>query len=98
MATPTSPTEQMMAENALAVILLRGTSPDDQPIFAYVGVRVDKLDAFMEAQKLGNFDPEEYGTIIEAGLGEPTDEIRKKMEEEYGFNHEKMVNLPTDMQ
>ena len=48
----------------------------------------------MEAQETGMFYPEDYGVIIEAGEGEPSAEVRKKMETEYGFNHEAMVDIP----
>ena len=32
--------------------------------------------------------------IVEAGEGEPAAEVRKKMETEYGFNHQMMVDIP----
>ncbi len=84
----------MAVERTVCVLLVRGENPDGQPIYAYVGVRADKLEEFMEAQKSGMFYPEEYGVIIEAGEGEPTEEIVRKMEEEYGFNHEMMIDIP----
>ena len=54
----------------------------------YVAVLADKLVDFMEAEKSGMFYPEDYGMIIEAGKGEPANEVRKKMETQYGFGHE----------
>lgn len=86
--------EQIIAEKTVFVLLVRGESPDKKPIYAYVAVRADKLEEFMEAQKTGMFYPEDYGVIIESGEGEPTPEIREKMEKEYGFNHELMVDVP----
>lgn len=86
--------EQMVAEKTVCILLVRGENPDGQPIYAYVGVRADKLEEFMEAQKSGMFYPEEYGVIIEAGEGEPSQDIIRKMEEEYGFNHQMMVDIP----
>ncbi len=85
--------EQLIAEKTICVLLVRGTSQAGQPLFAYVGVRADHLDAFMAAQAQPNFDPEQYGIIIESGEGEPSQDIRRKMEKEYGFNHDKMVFL-----
>ncbi len=32
--------------------------------------------------------------IIETGEDEPTEEVRKKMETEYGFNHQAMMDIP----
>ena len=48
----------------------------------------------MAAQKSGTFYPEDFGVIIESGEGEPSAEVRKKMEDEYGFNHNVMVDIP----
>ncbi len=89
-----SRSEKMLAEKTVCVLLVRGEDPDGAPIYAYVGVRADKLKEFMEAQNSGMFYPEEHGVIIEAGTGEPTAEIREKMEREYGFNHEGMLDIP----
>jgi len=89
-----SPAEQVIAEKTVCVLLVRGENPDGKPIFAYVAVRADKLENFMEAQKTGMFYPEDYGVIIEAGEGEPSDDIKKKMETEYGFNHQMMMDIP----
>jgi hypothetical protein len=89
-----SRSEKMLAEKTVCVLLVRGEDPDGAPIFAYVGVRADKLQEFMAAQNSGLFYPEEHGVIIEAGQGEPSAEIRERMEREYGFNHEGMVDIP----
>lgn len=89
-----SASEQIIAEKTVCILLVRGENPDGKPIYAYVAVRADKLESFMEAQKSGMFYPEDFGVIVEAGEGEPTAEIRKKMETEYGFNHQMMVDIP----
>lgn len=89
-----SRSEKMLAEKTVCVLLVRGEDPDGKPIYAYVGVRADKLKEFMEAQQSGLFYPEEHGVIIEAGHGEPDAEVRAKMERDYGFNHEGMLDIP----
>lgn len=89
-----SRSDKILAEKTVCVLLVRGEDPQGQPIFAYVGVRADKLKAFMEAQNKGTFYPEEYGVIIESGTGLPSEEIRTRMEREYGFNHEGMLDIP----
>lgn len=86
--------EKILAEKTVCVLLVRGEDPEGKPIFAYVGVRADRLQEFMAAQQSGTFYPEEYGVIIEAGEGEPSAEVRKKMETEYGFNHDAMMDIP----
>lgn len=86
--------EKNVADKTVCILLVRGENPDGGAIYAYVAVRADKLESFMEAQQSGVFYPEDYGVIIESGEGEPTEEIRKKMEDEYGFNHQLMVDIP----
>ena len=89
-----SRSEQMVAEKTVCILLVRGESPEGKPIYAYVAVRADRLESFMEAQRKGVFYPEDYGVIVESGEGEPSEEVRKKMEQEYGFNHTGMVDIP----
>lgn len=89
-----SRSEKMLAEKTVCVLLVRGEDPDGAPIYAYVGVRADKLKEFMEAQQKGMFYPEEHGVIIESGHGEPTADVREKMERDYGFNHDGMLDIP----
>ena len=89
-----SRSEKILAEKTVCVLLVRGEAPDGGCIFAYVGVRADKLQAFMAAQQSGTFYPEEFGVVIESGVGEPSDEVRLKMEREYGFNHSAMLDIP----
>lgn len=88
-------TEQIIAEKTVCILLVRGENPDNKKIYAYVAIRADKLEAFMEAQKQGTFYPEDYGIIVESGEGEPSDAVKKKMTEEYGFNHEAMMDIGT---
>jgi hypothetical protein len=89
-----SRSEKLLAEKTVCVLLVRGEDPEAKPIYAYVAVRADKLKEFMAAQESGVFYPEEYGVIIEAGEGEPSAHVRERMEREYGFNHEGMLDLP----
>ncbi len=90
-----SRTEQIIAEKTVCVLLVRGENPEGERIFAYMGVRADKLESFIEAQKNGTFYPEDYGIVIESGVGEPSEEVKQKMTKEYGFNHEAMLDIDT---
>ncbi len=88
-------TEQIIAEKTVCVLLVRGENLEGERIFAYMAVRADKLESFIEAQKSSTFYPEDYGIIIESGVGEPSAEIKEKMTKEYGFNHEAMLDIET---
>lgn len=89
-----SRSEKILAEKTVCVLLVRGEDPNGAGIYAYVGVRADKLKSFMEAQNSGLFYPEEHGVIIESGFGEPSEDVRLKMERDYGFNHAGMLDIP----
>ncbi len=89
-----SRSEQIIAEKTVCVLLVRGESPEGGTIYAYVAVRVDRLEDFMEAQKRGMFYPEDFGVIIESGEGDPSEDVRSRMERDYGFNHQMMIDIP----
>ena len=91
--TKLTKTEQIIAEKTVCVLLVRGEDPDGGKIYAYVAIRADKLEAFMEAQKQGTFYPEDYGIVVESGQGEPSEEVKHKMTTEYGFNHDAMLDI-----
>ncbi|MCH2548118.1 MAG: hypothetical protein MK052_10990 [Alphaproteobacteria bacterium] len=95
--TELSRSEQIIAEKTVCMLLVRGEDPDGGGIYAYVAVRADKLEEFMKAQEEGLFYPDDYGVIVEAGEGEPNEEVQKRMEEEYGFNHQAMLDIPASV-
>ncbi len=86
--------EKLLEKKTVCILLVSGESEEGIPLYAYVAVRADKLEEFMEAQNSGIFYPEEFGVIVEQGEGTPSAEVRKKMEVEYGFCHETMIDIP----
>lgn len=93
-----SRSEKILAEKTVCVLLVRGEDQEGQSIYAYVGVRADKLKPFMDAQAKGLFYPEEFGVVVESGVGEPDAEVRARMERDYGFNHDGMLDIPDSEQ
>jgi hypothetical protein len=85
--------DEIIAQKTVCVLLIRGEDPDGQPIYAYVAVRADRLQEFMDAQSTGTFYPEDFGVIVEAGEGEPSEEVRQRMETEYGFDHQGQIDI-----
>lgn len=85
--------EKLLAEKTVCILMLRGKDADNEPIYAYVAVRADMLEAFMAAQQKPDFNPEDYGVIVESGTGDPSPEVLERMEKDYGFNHEQVVHL-----
>ncbi len=90
--------EKQIAEKTVCVLLIRGKDEQDQAVYAYVAVRADKLNDFIQAQQEPGFRPEDHAIIIESGTGEPSATVRQRMETEYGFKHDKMVFLSGDSQ
>jgi hypothetical protein len=86
--------QKVIASKTVCVLLVRGENTAGSRIFAYMAVRADRLENFIAAQKTGTFYPEDFGIVIESGEGEPGEEVREKMQREYGFNHEAMLDIP----
>jgi hypothetical protein len=86
--------KQIIAEKSICVLLVRGQNPEGASIYAYVAVRADNLEAFMEAQQAGTLYPEDFGIVVETGEGLPSSEVQEKMQREYGFNHQAMIDIP----
>jgi len=95
MSLPTTDFPYIKGEIAedIACITLIQTDEDHEPyqIYIYLAIRGDKLNDFQMAHKVGNYNPSHYGIILEYGYGTPPDEIKKKMHEKYGFDHNSMV-------
>jgi hypothetical protein len=91
-----SPDEIVLAQKTVCILLVRGENEDGSPIYAYVAVRADRLQEFMAAQNDGTFYPEDFGVIIEAGEGEPSEDVRHKMRTEYGYNDEAEIGIPDE--
>jgi len=89
--------EAPTSENTTCVVLVKGESPEGVTSYAYVALQADKLEPFMKAQEEGIFHPDDYGVIVQAGEGDPTPEVQQYMEENYGFNHAAIMDIPSDI-
>lgn len=49
--------EQLTPENAICILLTRGEDPDGNAIFAYVALRANHVDDYIDAQQNGVFGP-----------------------------------------
>lgn len=72
--------------DAEVVVLLEGNNTFGDRLYCYLHVTGASLkEIFRKIQSAENFKPADYGTIIFAGRGEPTAEIRAEMYHEYGM-------------
>ena len=88
--------EEVLGEQVV-ICYIQGIDQMGEQVFSYVAIAADLLEDFNEAIEEGNVDVDEFGYRIVSGFGEPTDSVRKMMEEDYGFDHERqqiVVNKP----
>jgi hypothetical protein len=72
------------------VILLQGTNLFGDAIYSYLQLTGQHLkEMFARMQTGENFKPAEYGTVLQAGRGEPTPEVRDEMAKTYN-----MIDVP----
>lgn len=69
-----------------AVIFMRGKNSFGDPIWSYLKLTVRNFGEMKKRIDAGEqFHPGEYGEVMYAGQGEPTDEIREYMQQEYNL-------------
>jgi len=67
-----------------AVMLLQGKNTFGDMIYSYVKVAMPDIKHLYAAMQSGaNFNPSDFGTVVAAGKGEPTPEIRAEMNNTY---------------
>lgn len=94
MPLPTPPplpiSQSAMADLLCTIMVLcKGSDNRGSPCWAYMCVKPSMAKSFKEARAKGGFNLEEYGSVIEYGSGiEPSDEVKKRMERDYGMNHD----------
>ena len=83
-STPVEITEQLLEEKV--VILMQGKNVYNDPIYAYVQLTLRNLYEMKQAVHRGeNFMPSDFGTVLAAGTGEPTQELRSEMAVTYNM-------------
>ena len=66
------------------VILMQGKNTFGDRIFSYLKVTINDLKRMQAAATSGTpFNPSDFGTVVAAGKGEPTPEIRAEVESMY---------------
>lgn len=87
-STPVSIDESLMKDEV--VILLQGKNRFGDAIFSYLKLNLEKLIEMKRAMLRGqDFMPSDYGSVLAAGRGEPSVELRSEMAVRY-----KMIDKP----
>ncbi len=61
--------------------------------FLYIATRKDQMKELQAAIRRGNFIAEDYGIVLEHGLGEASSLIKDKMKMLYNCTHEGSLSL-----
>lgn len=68
------------------VLLVQGSNLFGDSIYSYVKVALRNYRELRAAMAKGeNFSPSDYGEVVAAGRGEPTEEIKDEMRVKYGM-------------
>lgn len=68
------------------MLLLTGSNGFGDQIFCYLQFPYkyyDELKSRIESKE--SFDPRQYGSIVAAGLGFPSEEVQKEIHQEFGY-------------
>ncbi len=75
---------QHFNDDAHFIALITGITPEDDVFWCYLAIPFDKYDAYRLAEQQGDFDLEDYGTVLAYGQGaKPPIEVKVKMREKY---------------
>ncbi len=89
MGDPSRTSESDISDGVLdeeAVILAQGKNMFGDPVYSYVKFSLRNFRAMRIAMEGGeNFKPSDYGEVIAAGRGEPSQEIKDEMRIQYGL-------------
>src|SRR5438067_2054605 len=98
MATPEKPLSYLERLNKIDkskkinVYFIPGLdTKDGSQVYFYAIASMTLHDKMM--QSLRNGDIPGFAVIIEKGHGEPTEEVKRKMKDHYGFDHDQSVHV-----
>ena len=82
-----SSTAGMLADKLASeyvVLLMYGKNSFGDKIYSYLKIMLPDLQRLKSAVQAGKgFNPSDYGTVIAAGKGEPTDEVKREVASTY---------------
>jgi hypothetical protein len=85
-----------VADDEPVLMLIEGINPFRDKIYCYIKLPYANYrkmrEKMMQKEK---FNPRDYGEVVAAGLGQPTDEVKKEIKDEYGFVPVSVNDTPT---
>jgi len=81
--------EKGIRDKVFAIAYLESTNESGDPVFAYVNVRIDRLDTLLDTGSTDTpFNLSNYATIVEPGEGSASEEIREKLRRDYLYGED----------
>lgn len=77
------------------IFLVKTRTVEGFYIFAYCSVLLKNVEKFAKGMRSERFNLTKYADLILLGDGEPDEEAKAFMEEEFGFDHSQMTDLQT---
>lgn len=75
-----------LVKEGYVVLLLYGKNSFGDKIYSYLKVTLENLKLLKEAAaKNGSFTPSDFGQVVAAGVGEPSDEVRAEIRTTYHY-------------
>ncbi len=78
--------KSFLKKEARQIYLYQVKDSEDRDCYFYIFVKKSKLEEVKKITPDKVINLSEYGNIIESGFGKPSEEIRKKMKEEYNYS------------
>ena len=82
---------RLIAEKAIYVNYVELQDGKGSTSYCYIAVRAKNMNMFKRSLKMPNFDPEDYGVIIESGEGKPSSYIKEQMKLLYDCKEESIA-------
>ncbi len=79
--------DELALKNAFFIVLIKSINFEDKPIYTYLATTAKNLKRLTKQDPNQMIDFAKFGEIIACDYGEPSEELKKEIEEEYAFNH-----------
>lgn len=86
--------DKIKGSDSANIFLVRGRDDTTLPCYFYIEVDKTKRPLFEKFKKGQQVNLEEFGKVLESGYGEPSEEIKERMKEEYNYVEASSDNDP----
>ncbi len=86
--------EKIAAQRAFFVLLYQNFNTRGEKVYAYLQISGAKMRELKKAMTTGRpYNLRNYGAVIASGFGDPTEEIKQKIAQEFDFKPEYYADI-----